>query len=74
MKLNSRGVKFRAVMVLLAALAYLHHVWRNPDDARDRPVTESPAGSASAPASSASMPRAVPRTPEGGSSTPAHRP
>jgi hypothetical protein len=73
MNLNSRGVKFRAFMVLLAALAYLHHVWRNPDEARDRKVTAVPASAASGPASSASMPP-VPRTPEGGNAKPTDRP
>lgn len=61
MKLNSRGVKVRAFMVGLAALAYLYEVWWKSDEARDAQPGRQPLNAASNPPPAAS---ALP--PEGG--------
>lgn len=64
MKLNSRGVKVRAFMVGLAALAYFYEVWWKSEALRDGQVTVQPASNAASnPAPGASAP-----PPEGGSS------
>jgi hypothetical protein len=51
MKLNSRGVKFRAFMVGLAVLAWLYEVWWKPEELHDDPK---PGVSAPTPESGAS--------------------
>lgn len=63
MKLNSRGVKFRAFMVGLAVLAWLYEVRWKSDGTRDGQATVGPVNAASSPPLGAPA-----RPPEGGGS------